>query len=352
MKIQVGMIGCGNISRFYFSGLEKCGASVLWTCDLNLDSAQSCGDKCKARSTADYREILKDKTVNTVIVACTTLAHKDICLAAIDAGKAVICEKTLGRNAQESLEIIQSAIQKKTIFYTAYMKRFIPAVEKAKELFDRIGRIISMQIKTYQPWGDLWAKNPVDGFFHTPVGGRSDVVKYYGGGILLCGGSHLLDLVLYFLGRPTKLYAHSYMPQDRDYDLHAVVILETASGVVQYEALAHPLKKIGFLGDGWDEQISIIGTCGTLTVHSAMWDQVDFKASKLSHYDNVSETVTDYLFDAVSPFDRSVAYFCKHIELGRQGSQSVVTGYEVDELIDHIKLSASTGQAVSVDWRI
>ena len=38
-KINAAVIGCGNISKFHFSGLEKCGAGVKWVCDLNQAAA-------------------------------------------------------------------------------------------------------------------------------------------------------------------------------------------------------------------------------------------------------------------------------------------------------------------------
>ena len=52
------------------------------------------------------------------------------------------------------------------------------------------------------------------------------------------------------------------------------------------------------------------------------------------------------------PFDRAVAFYCANIEQGTQGEQSRLTGYDVDELIAHIKRSAATGQAVNVKWRV
>ena len=53
----------------------------------------------------------------------------------------------------------------------------------------------------------------------------------------------------------------------------------------------------------------------------------------------------------MSPFDRAVVHFCAQIEKGEQGPQSRLTGYEADELIAHVKLSAARRQAVEVAWR-
>ena len=352
MKLNAGIVGCGNIAKFYFAALEKSGLELKWVCDILEEPACTLAAKYKAKYTSNYKDILKDNNVDLVIITCNTSAHKEICINAINQNKAIICEKTLSLNPDDSYEIIKRSNEKNTILYTAYMKRFIPAVEKAVSLRDRIGKIVSTHIRTYQPWGNLWETNPNDGFFHTPQNGVSTVKKNYGGGILLCGGSHLLDLVIFLLGRPHKLYAYSYTPENRDYDLHTTALMETKNGIVHFDALAHSLGRIGFLKDGWDEQIRIVGTEGILEIKSSMWDQPYTKASMVSHYDNSKESLTEYLFEPLSPFDRLLSYFCDDIKKGKQDIQSKLTGYEVDELIDHIKKSASSGKAITIHWRL
>jgi predicted dehydrogenase len=352
MSITAGVVGCGNISKFHFDGLEKAGVKIKWVCDLAKEAAQPWAQKFGAAYTADYKDIIHDPAVNLVDVTAISAIHKPVCLDAIHAGKAVICEKTLAENAQDAVEIVREAEKKQAIFYTSYMKRFIPAVEKAKELLPSLGRILSTHIRAYQCWGNLWGEMPAKGFFHTPPGGISVIRKKFGGGILVCGGSHILDLVLFFLGRPQRLFASMHVPPGRDYDLQAAVLMETPNGTVLFEALSHPLNKIGFLRDGWDEKIEINGVNGRLEVFSSAWDNMDSKSSLLVHYDNQSGQSVEYRYNPVSPFARAIAFFCGNIEKGTQGSQSRRTGYDVDELISHILLSSGKHQAVEIDWKI
>jgi predicted dehydrogenase len=351
MSVTVAVIGCGNISRYHFAGLEKCGARVKWVCDISPSAAAPWAQKFNAEHTPDYRRALADPGVDAVFVTLVSRLHREICLAAIDAGKAVVCEKTLSESAADSFEIASRARERGTLFYTSYMKRFIPAVEKAKELLPRLGKIMSSHIRAYQYWGDLWTAAPDKGFFHIPPGGVSQVRKNYGGGILVCGGSHILDLVCFMLGRPERLYASFYEPEGRDYDLRASALMEGPNGVVHYEALAHPLGKIGFLRDGWDEKLEINGFGGRLEILSAAWDHFKEKSSVLVHYDNTSGKSEEYRFDCVSPFERAVEFFCAQIERGEQGAQSEWTGYETDELIEQIKISGASRQAVTVPWK-
>jgi predicted dehydrogenase len=350
--LKAAVIGCGNIARFHFSGLEKAGAKIKWVCDVREEAARPWAQKYGACYTSNFREILADPEVDVVNVTLPSHLHKAACLEAIAAGKAVICEKTLSDNPDDAMEIVRAAESAGTIFYTSYMKRFLPAVAKAKELLPSLGRIISTHMRTHQCWGDLWNGNPAEGFFHTPAGGASQVRKNYGGGVLICGGSHLLDLVGFFLGRPHRLYAQVHTPPDgRDYDLLAAVLMETANGVVHWEALAHSLNRIGFLRDGWDETIQITGVNGRLDIFSSLWDQPETKASLLVHYDNATGNTTEYRFEPSSPFDAAINWFLKNISCGTQGKQSRGTGYEVDELIAHIEKSSRTRQAIDIDWK-
>ena len=351
MKAVIGVIGCGNISRFHFSGLEKAGARVKRVCDIVENNARPYADKFSAEYSADWRDVIADTEVNTVIITTLSSSHKDICMEAIRAGKAVICEKTLTENPDDSLEVISAAEKQGLVLYTSYMKRFIPAVAKAKELLPSLGRILSSHVRSHQRWGNLWDENPESGFFHTPPGGMSQVRKNYGGGILTCGGSHLLDLVLFLHGRPRRVYGKIMTPAGRDYDLRTNALIETTDGIVNFEVLTHPLRHSGFLKDGWDERIEIIGVDGRLEVFSAAWDNPLNKVSFLTHYDNAGGKLTEHNFDAISPFDKAIAFFLGNIEKGKQGIQSIATGYEVDELIRHIQLSSESGRAVDIVYR-
>ena len=353
MAVTVGMIGCGHIARFHFAGLKKAGARVKWVCDLNAQAARPWAEQFQAAATARPEEVFSDPEVQAVWVLTTTATHRPLCLAAIAAGKAVVCEKTLAGNADDALEIARLAEQRRTVFYTSYMKRFIPAVQDAKKLLPSVGRIITTHIRAHQCWGAaLWSVPPTSGWLSVPTGGISGLRAKIGGGILLAGGSHIMDLVHFFFGRVRRLYGFIQTQPGFDVDNHASALLETDHGAVHYEALAHPLTRIGYLRDGWDERIEITGTAGRLEILSAKWDQPEHKASVLRHYDEAAGKVAEHCYEPVSPFERAAAFFCEQIGRNEQGAQSRLTGYETDEVLEHIRLSAARREAVEVKYRL
>lgn len=352
MKIKAGVIGCGAISQFHFAGLAAAGAEVTWVADLNEVVSRPFAKKLGSKSTKDYRDVLADPAVNVVFVLTHSRHHKVICLAAIEAGKAVVCEKTLAENADDAREIVAAAQARGTLFFTSFMKRFIPAAIKMRELLPACGTILSSHIRAHQPWGDCWNPAAKD-WFSTPADGSPSLpVKMYGGGILTMGGSHLLDLINFLLGRPSRVYAISASLPSRDHDEHTAALLETPNGRVHLDLLAHPFSKIGFLRDGWDEQFETIGDKGTLHLYSANWNEGHLKASLLVHHDRLTGTTTEHRFDPVCPFTRAVGHYLKQIEAGEQGELPNFTGYDVDELISTLVRSARERQALDVIYRI
>ena len=352
--MHVGIIGCGMISRFHFNGLEKVGATIGWVCDLKAENAAPWVAKTGARYTSDWHAIIADPAVDTVVVATISRTHKEICLAAIAAGKAVICEKTLSCSAEDSWEIVSRAEAAGTPFFTSYMKRWFEAAEQAKRLLPSLGRIVTTHARVHQPWGDVWKDTtpPRAPGSEAIIREPSLFVSNYGGGILVMGGSHLLDLLLFLFGRPQRLFAYQYTPGNRDIDLQACALMETADhGVIHYEALASPLSRVGFLRDGWDEQIEITGTGGRLTLLTSLWNHVEQKTALLIHDDEATGQRHEYRFAINSPFDRAIAAFASDITARRQTVQSRQTGYEVDQLIATISASAACGQPLSVPWK-
>ncbi len=353
MTIRVGIIGCGSIARFHLAGLEKAKATVAWVCDIKSSNAEAWAKQTGARATADWREVVADPAVDAIVVCTSSRWHKDVCLGAIAAGKAVICEKTLAENAEDAWEIVSKAQSKGVPFFTSYMKRWFEAAQQAKALIPTIGRILSTDVRVHQPWGDCWTgAQPARARGVPFTGTPSFNVSNYGGGILVMGGSHVLDLMLFLVGRPRSLFALQFTPGERDYDLHANALMQTAdNGVIHYEALACPLTRNGILRDGWDEQVEITGTLGKLTLLTSLWNHVDSKTAMLIHYDEASGQSREYRYNVHSPFERAVAAYVADIAAGKQTAQTRLTGYEVDQLIATISESARTGQAISLPWQ-
>ncbi len=342
--IRFGIIGCGNISRFHFDGIEKAGAKVTYIVDINEQNAKPWIEKTDAAFSKNYMDLINSPQVDVVSILASARFHQEMCLAALSAGKDVVCEKTMANNPQEAQNIVLHAKKTGQLFFTTYMKRFFPAVQKAKELFPSLGRIMSAQVRSYQAWGDFFSTNE--------LGWAQDVTKNYGGAILKCAGSHMLDMTMYFLGRPQYVYAKTDFVEGTDFDRKVTAILEFDKGITAtFETMAHPLTKIGFERDSWDEKIEINGTSGRMEIYTVMWDNPEKSGALLIHYDNNKESQTEYRFAPVNPFDIELAEIVKAATQRRPIHPDVVDGFNVDAIIGAMKESNDKKAAVKIDWR-
>ena len=344
MTPKYGIIGCGMISQFYFAVLGRSKNSVVHVADLDLDQAKKCAQLYHCRCSTEYMQVIDDPEVSVVVVLAHGKFHKEICLAAIKAGKDVICEKTLADNAQDACEIARAVQEAGVLFFTAYMKRFFPALQKAQELIPKLGVIFSAYVRSYQFWGNLYQKTediPVDLW-----------LDKYGGGILKCAGSHLLDLTLLLLGRPQSVYAHVDYVEESKLDRKVMALLEyPGSLAVSFEAAGHPLSRIGYGRNNWDEHIEINGTEGRLDIYFPVWDRPEDNAALLAHYDETTQASTEFRYEAINSFHREIEYFHDCLTKRQQGYPGVIDGYNVDNVMSAMMQSSADKAAVTLDWQ-
>jgi len=147
----------------------------------------------------DWRKVVGDPEVDIVDNGLPNHLHKDPTIEAIEQGKHVVCEKPLGRNAQEAKEIYEAAKRSSVKTMVAFNYRFVPAVMLAKKIIDEglLGKIYHFRARYLQDW-------IVDPNF--PLVWRLQK-EYAGSGPLGDLGSHIIDLARYLIGEPSAVSA-------------------------------------------------------------------------------------------------------------------------------------------------
>ena len=341
-----GIIGCGGIAKFHLEGLKKAGANVACVSDVDEQAALPYVNEFGAKYYPDYRRMITDPDITAVYVLASGKLHRQMCIEALNAGKDVICEKTMTNGVAEAAQVMKAVQESGRIFFTAYMKRFFPATQKALELLPSIGRVFSAHIRSYQPWKEDYftMESASDSDF-------SQVYASYGGAILKCAGSHMLDLMMCFMGRPQAVSANMDYIKGTRFDRKASALFDFKEGATAlFEAAAHPYGKIGYERNGWDEQMEINGSRGKLLINTVLWDHPENNGALLVHYDNESATSTEYRFDAVNPFDIETVYYKNCLEDRNQGNPDVIDGFNVDAVIETMVQSACEKQRIEIDW--
>src|ERR671918_82855 len=107
------------------------------------------------KATSDWRKVVDDPEVEVVANLASTDAHAEPCIAALAAGKAVLCEKPLASDTNEALAMRAAAASAAVPAACGYNYRYVPAVRLAQEIISagRIGPISHLRAAYLQDWG-------------------------------------------------------------------------------------------------------------------------------------------------------------------------------------------------------
>lgn len=148
---------------------------------------------------ADWRETLADPAIQLVDNCGPNNIHAEVSIAALDAGKHVLCEKPMGRNEAESRQMLEAARRASGKHMVAFNYRFVPAVRKARMLMEQgaLGEIFHFRARYCQDW-------LADPEFPRVWRLRKALS---GSGVLGDLGSHIVDLARFLVGEPTVVNA-------------------------------------------------------------------------------------------------------------------------------------------------
>ena len=181
MTIRWGIIGPGAIANNFADGLAQSTSGKL-TAIASRDATRRAtfGDKYAipaAKRYADYASLLADDQIDAVYVATPHPWHAELSIAALRAGKHVLCEKPAGMNAAEVTAVTEVAAQCGRLYMEAFMYRLHPQIARVLEII-AAGEIGTPQhIKTH--FGFNAPYKPGSRLYDPALGG---------GGILDVGG--------------------------------------------------------------------------------------------------------------------------------------------------------------------
>jgi UDP-N-acetylglucosamine 3-dehydrogenase len=226
------------------------GIEVTALCTRRSDRlAEVAGRYHVSRRYTDYQSLLADDAVEAVSITTHVHDHRDIAVAALEAGKHVFLEKPMASNVQECDAILAAARRSRGLFMVGHICRFDPRAALAKEAIDagRVGRIFSMHARR-----NLSAAI-----------GRANLDKI---SALLGDGIHDADLMLWFSqARPVSVYCQEVHPGPCKHPDAAWAMIRLDNGAVAV------VESIWHLPDTTpyqiDARMEIIGTAGAIYVN-------------------------------------------------------------------------------------
>ncbi len=191
--IGVGIIGAGGIARgVHIPGYQKLeNVEVVAVADPVAASRDAAIELGVATAFADYREMLERDDIQVISVTTPNFMHAEATIAALEAGKHVLCEKPLAMNTQEGEAMVEAARRTGNNLMCGFHYRFTPEVQCLKK-FAAAGsfgdmyytRVQALRRRGIPGWGLFINK------------------EKNGGGPLIDIGVHMLDSAMHVLGYP------------------------------------------------------------------------------------------------------------------------------------------------------
>jgi len=193
--MKVAIIGCGGIatSSHIPAYMKNPGAEIKYFCDIIPERAQAAVEKNECGiAVTDYRDVLKDPEVIAISVCTPNNVHAEISIAAMRAGKHVLCEKPAARTYAEALEMQKVQHETGMILNIGVCNRFADSVNLIKKYIDdgKLGDV-------YHVYASFRAHRSIPG-----LGGDFTNKAVAGGGALIDWGVHFIDIVMYCCGDP------------------------------------------------------------------------------------------------------------------------------------------------------
>ena len=251
--LNAAIVGCGVIAPTHAKALELDGrVRIRWACDTDPAQLTRVGAE---RSTTHYADILADPAVQLVHICTPHQTHAELVIAALAAGKHVVCEKALATTPADLSRMVAAAAQRPELVASGiFQHRFNPLARRLVELVrgGDFGRLQRIQVEfrctrtsayyASGPWRGRWAGE--------------------GGGLMINQAIHTLDSALGFLGQPVSVAGTVSRTRVPEIEVEDGADFE----VVNAEGVTLSMLAENDLVTGWENRIVVTASGGSFTL--------------------------------------------------------------------------------------
>jgi predicted dehydrogenase len=344
-QLNIGIIGLG------WPG-ERHAEAVLAHPDAHLYAAADVNEERREkfrqtfpvdRAFESYLEMLLDPAVHAVIIALPNAWHFPASLAALQAGKHVLCEKPPTLNAGEMKTIRDEAVTRQLLYFFGRQMRFSPEMLAAKEL------IAAGRLGTPYFGKAVWVRER-----GTPsgVGGWFTDKARAGGGALIDLGVHAIDSAWYLMGNPRPISVSAQVFQNFPGIIQAPVfdVEDGAYGMIRFANGAQIQFEVSWAANLTDDIPATAGWPGRELMNSTLYGpQATIRLHPLALFEAQGGKVVEAVIKPtrqVNQFSAQMENFIDAI-LGRAAPVNCVTqAVYLMEMLDAIYRSSDLGREV------
>jgi scyllo-inositol 2-dehydrogenase (NAD+) len=332
VKLNVGLIGVGRLGKVYARDLSTRLAEtrLVAVADTNTAAAADVAAAFDVpRSYGDYRDLLADHDVQSVVIVSPTHTHRDIVIAAVEARKPTFCEKPLALSLADCRAMEAAVERHGTFFQMGFMRRFDPGYAAAKRQIDdgQIGRPVVFKSTSRDPFRpSLEYANPASS-----------------GGILVDMGIHDFDLARWFMGEVKAVsavggvlaYPEMASVGDIDNAIATLVFADGRLGVID-------LTRNGVYG--YDITTELLGTNGTVRIGYLRETPVlTMTKNHVAH-----DTVPYFMERFERAYTLQLQNFAQNVLTGRDAPITIRDGIEALRVALAATAAYQSGQSVEV----
>lgn len=360
-RIKVGIIGCGGIANSKHLPALSHHADIVELvafCDLIEERAQKAAAKYgapDAKVYTDYRELLKDESIVAVHVLTPNVSHCELTVAALDAGKHVLCEKPMAATPEDAKKMLEARDRSGKLLTIGYQGRLRQDSLTLKKMCENgeLGDIYYARAHAIRRRG-------------VPTWGVFPNKALQGGGPLIDIGTHALDLTLWMMDnyKPKSVMGVSFEKLGRQlppgqqgntmgtWDNMTYEVEDSAFGFITMENGAVIYLEASWALNTLDVDEAKTSLCGTkagadmrdgLRINTVVYD----KLAVLKPDCRTPRGVDFFPGSAVSPEDMECEIFYNAI----MGKGELVVkpeqAYVVTQILDAIYRSSATGQLIT-----
>jgi len=267
--VRVGIIGCGVIAPTHASAYRELpGVQLTWACDLVAERARKlAADFAIPQTACNFRRLLRAPDVDLVSVCTDHASHARIAVAALQAGRHVLCEKVLAHRSSGVDAIVNAAAARPDrVCGGVFQHRFEPLNRRVRALIAEgalgvmltaSARLRCLRTNAYyagDAWRGTWARE--------------------GGSVLINQAIHYIDALRWIMGGVSEVCGvhanrtHAGAIETEDTAAASVVFCSGAVGTIEATCSSH---------NGWESALFFQGDQGAIEIFNDRPARVDFK---------------------------------------------------------------------------
>ncbi|MBN2446584.1 MAG: Gfo/Idh/MocA family oxidoreductase [Phycisphaerae bacterium] len=307
MPLGIGVAGFGAMGRWHANAAQRTsGLKLVSVLDITPTCRKDAAKEHGCDTFAKLDEFVADERLDAVVVATPSNAHVEPVLAALRAGKHVLCDKPLVQTESQARRLFTAAEKAKRLLMTFQNRRldghFLTTADVVAS-----GKLGPVQDIRYTEWAytNLMQTFGVKGY---RPGWRSEAA--YGGGVLLDFGPHYIDQLLQMVSAPVEsVYAimqHRRWTRDADDQFLTVIRFRgDVTATIEVAHVAHPPIRVCWAINGPDGGYLFENDKGRIYTHTASRkEKVRDVRKKPDDWDGVYRNFRDAILGKAEPMVR------------------------------------------------